>query len=139
MKKYLFYFVALFAFVLTACSNDNESESEKVSQKLTSTIWYRTSAKGSKTSSNFKYIKFTSDGKCYYNSYYSKSTDLEKYYCIWTYNEETNMLRIYREDGYYTFNFSLEMESNGDWIGTDNTTSTTTVWIYTPYKESEDK
>lgn len=147
MKKCLFYFVTLFAFAmaLTACDGDDDEgtsggqmSSKRVTQFLTSTVWHRIAETGSGmgSNSNFEYLKFTNDGKCYYSPYYKDLDDEND--CKWTYNEETNMLRIYRDDGYYTYNFSLEIENNGDWVGTDVTKKYTMVVIYTPYAETSD-
>lgn len=139
MKKYLAYFMALLVFSMMACSSDDENGnvSEQVSQKLTSTVWHRVSARGDNKC--FEYLKFLKNGKCCYGDYLSNGRiEWRNDSLIWTYNVENKMLRMYRADGYYTYHFNLEFEDNGDWIGTDNTRTTTAVVIYTPYKESEE-
>lgn len=143
MKKYLFYFLSLFTFALTftACSSDDdESDSgnkmsyKSVTRILTSTMWKNISWKGPVSPYYLDYLKFMSDGKCYvYDNTYSIKNDIKEVK-TWTYSEDSQTLRLYGGD-YYTYHFDLEIEDNGDWVGTDNTGSTPKVGIFTPYKE----
>lgn len=138
--------VVLINGITISCGNDDDDKDNNipenvsakyVKQKLTSTVWYRRAAQGSKNS-NMVYLKFNNDGTVYYSDF--PDFNDEHYYgtdMVWAYNENTSMLRMYTVDGYYQYGFYLELLDNGDWVGTDNTTSTTIIWIFTPYKKPE--
>lgn len=128
--------VAMLSIGFASCSSDdddgNGGSSNNVKTKLLGT-WKMVSCSSSWYSSSFKYINFKNDGTCLYSSSTGfEYTDLDSP-CKWTYNEESKMLRMYTEDGYYKYNLLFEFEDNGDWSGTEVTGSGNVVYIYTRY------
>lgn len=124
--------VAMLSIGFASCSSDdgdgNGGSGSNVKTKLLET-WKMVSCSSSWYSSNLRYINFKNDGTCLYSS---SATDLGSP-CKWTYNEESKMLRMYTENGYYKYNLLFEFEDNGDWCGTEVTGSENVVYIYTRY------
>jgi hypothetical protein len=119
---------------LSSCSSDNDENKVERVETLLQGKWKLVSCSSYYYSKNFNYLDFKSDGTVLYSA--SKTFDSQES-CIWTYNEESKMLRIYRSDGYYSFNFKFEFEDNGDWVGTESESDGDVVYIYTRYTENE--
>lgn len=89
---------------LSSCSSDNDENKVERVETLLQGKWKLVSCSSYYYSKNFNYLDFKSDGTVLYSA--SKTFDSQES-CIWTYNEESKMLRIYRSDGYYSFQFQV--------------------------------
>ena len=112
----------------TSCNNDDLNNN--IQNRLIGT-WKQVNYREGYYSRNWLYIDFQKDGICYYASspeYFQENK------ALWSYSKENKMLRIYTEDGYYTYNLHFEFQDNGDWIGTENENGNETIYIYTKYE-----
>lgn len=114
---------------LFSCSSEENNPTKIVKDKLIGT-WKIISCSSS-YSKNFTYIMFLDNGLCYYSQ--EPSFDIERV-CSWTYSSESKSLRIYRSDGYYSYDLKFELMENGDWIGTEQLSNGKTItYIYGKY------
>lgn len=114
---------------LFSCSSEESNPTKIVKDKLIGT-WKIISCSSS-YSKNFTYIMFLDNGQCYYSK--EPSFDME-WVCNWAYSSESNSLRIYSNDGYYSYDLKFEFMENGDWIGTEQLSNGKTItYIYGKY------
>ena len=132
MKTFRFIGMALMAVLMcTNFSSCNDDTNDDTQNKLLG-IWKQVNYLQGNYSRNWIYIQFNNDGTCYYSS--DVNTLSTKNQASWAYSENSKMLRIYTEDGYYTYNFDFEFQDNGDWIGTENINGKEKIYIYAKYK-----
>ncbi len=132
--KRIFTLMLLFAMLsvsFVACSDDKDEAQTSSNQKKIIGVWELTNY-GYGMSSNWKYVRFDSDGTGYYDSnpdgVLNPSQTLPE--LVWSFTENGNTLIVVGGDGYYTYSFEkFEFLQNGSWMGVDNGTT----YIYAKY------
>ena len=144
MKKNVLFFLLGILPVLffNSCSKDEESNSSVKSSLIGA--W-----KTSMSSSNWRSIYIAPNGNLKYN--YVTKEDLKKYTyddktntyhyssdgygwtydpnynAHWAFDETTNSISMYRDDGYYAFTYKVTMnDDHNSWVGVDSKGATYT-------------
>lgn len=145
MKKYLLLSLTIILSILTlsSCGNDNEEEKSSNSIKKTLVGVWKTSME----SSNWRYVYIRPNGVLYYDNnspeFYEKydfkwdNTKGEFIYvgnepdkflptatpdgkANWAYDESTQSISMYRDDGYYAYTYKVVMsDDSNSWAGVD--------------------
>lgn len=145
MKKYLLLSLTIILSILTlsSCSSDNgEEKSSNNIKKTLIGVW-----KTSMESSNWRYVYIRPNGDIYYDNdspeysekygykwdnnkgvftYVGKETDTYPptialdINAHWAYDESTQSISMYRDDGYYAYTYKVVMSDDGNsWAGVD--------------------
>lgn len=116
-KALLFTMVAILIVCFVSCGGD---DTKSVKKQLVG-IW-RTSM----SSSNWRYIELESNGILHYGLWVSENgeisySDLEgtpSHSAKWTYNDAEQIISMFTDDGYYNYNYKVNMSDDGNsWSG----------------------
>ena len=109
---------------VNSCGDSNDSSEPSMAKNTKERLvgsWKRVSDYPS--SSNLWYIRFVKGGNGYIGSSSDSKIDIK-----WDFNEQTQTLIFYTENGYYSYCWEIEFFDNGDFLGKANTARA----IYTP-------
>ena len=117
-KVLLLSVVAIFSVNFVSCGGDDETKSVK--QKLVG-VW-----KTSMSNSNWRCIELESNGTLHYGMSVSESGEISysslegtsNHSAKWIYNEADQTISMFADDGYYNYNYKVNMSDDGNsWSG----------------------